>query len=132
MACTAVIDVISQTIIGKYTPMPAGFPFPSPDPTPQEGQVAVVIPDNLSWQCVDAVTLSENGDWIFTENQDTKDQYLRGLRQERNNRLAECDWTQLTDAPVNREAWAAYRQNLRDLPDVTVNPASPIWPEKPN
>lgn len=130
MACTAVIDVATQTILGKYIPMPAGFPFPTPDPTPQEGQVAVLIPDTLSWQCVTKVSLVGE-EWVFEEDQETKDFYLRAIRTERNNRLAECDWTQLTDAPVNREAWAVYRKTLRDMPVATANPASPAWPEKP-
>jgi hypothetical protein len=34
----------------------------------------------------------------------------------RNAELARTDWTQLTDAPVDKEAWATYRQALRDLP----------------
>ena len=34
----------------------------------------------------------------------------------RNAELIRTDWTQLTDAPVNKEAWATYRQALRDLP----------------
>lgn len=132
MACTAIIDLATQTIIGKYIPMPPDFPFPAPDRTPQEGQVAVIIPETLSWQCVNSVTLGEDGNWIFTENQDTKEMYMRGLRNERNNRLVESDWTQLADAPVDREVWTVYRQALRDLPNSTVNPASPVWPEKPN
>ena len=130
MACTAVIDVATQTILGKYIPMPAGFPFPTPDPTPQEGQVAVLIPDTLSWQCVTKVSLVGD-EWIFEEDQETKEFYMRAIRTERNNRLADSDWTQLTDAPVNREAWAVYRQTLRDLPGSIANPASPVWPEKP-
>jgi len=42
------------------------------------------------------------------------------LRPERNRLLAESDWTQLSDSPVaedKRAAWAAYRQDLRDLTD---------------
>ena len=42
------------------------------------------------------------------------------LRPERNRLLAESDWTQLNDSPVTedkRAAWAAYRQDLRDLTD---------------
>ncbi len=34
----------------------------------------------------------------------------------RNSKLAQCDWTQLPDAPVDKAAWATYRQALRDLP----------------
>lgn len=41
----------------------------------------------------------------------------------RNNRLLASDWTQLPDAPVDRQAWADYRQALRDLP------ADPNWPD---
>jgi len=40
------------------------------------------------------------------------------LRPERNRLLAESDWTQLNDSPVAEDklaAWAAYRQDLRDL-----------------
>ena len=34
----------------------------------------------------------------------------------RNAQLAQTDWTQLPDAPVDKAAWATYRQALRDLP----------------
>jgi hypothetical protein len=34
----------------------------------------------------------------------------------RNAKLAQSDWTQLPDSPVDKEAWATYRQALRDLP----------------
>jgi hypothetical protein len=42
------------------------------------------------------------------------------LRPERNRLLSESDWTQLNDTPMTddkRAAWAAYRQELRDLTD---------------
>ena len=41
---------------------------------------------------------------------------LERLRIHRDARLAASDWTQAADAPVDREAWAAYRQALRDFP----------------
>ena len=41
---------------------------------------------------------------------------LERLRIYRDARLVASDWTQLADAPVDREAWAAYRQALRDFP----------------
>lgn len=53
------------------------------------------------------------------------------LRVERHARLAACDWTQVPDAPVDRAAWAAYRQQLRDLPANTADPRNVIWPEPP-
>ena len=58
----------------------------------------------------------------------TNDDLWAALRNERNARLSASDWTQMPDAPVDRAAWAAYRQALRDLPDNTTDPARPIWP----
>jgi hypothetical protein len=59
---------------------------------------------------------------------------MDSLRAERNARLTACDWTQLSDAPLSeaaRNAWADYRQALRDLPDDTEDPANPDWPVAP-
>jgi hypothetical protein len=47
--------------------------------------------------------------------------------------LQSSDWTQLPDVPLTAEqkaAWAAYRQALRDLPDVpnVVFPTPPVFP----
>ena len=53
------------------------------------------------------------------------------LRQERQQRLAASDWTQVPDAPVDRLAWAEYRQALRDLPANTTDPRNPNWPTTP-
>lgn len=56
------------------------------------------------------------------------------LREERNARLAACDFTQLSDAPMTSEKkteWATHRQTLRDLPENTEDPASPSWPAEP-
>jgi hypothetical protein len=44
-------------------------------------------------------------------------------RRRRDVMLAESDWTQLPDAPCDAEAWAVYRQQLRDLP------SDPNWPD---
>jgi hypothetical protein len=53
------------------------------------------------------------------------------LRLERNQKLSESDWTQVPDAPVDQQAWAVYRQQLRDLPDNTTDPRNPVWPTPP-
>ena len=52
------------------------------------------------------------------------------IRAERNKLLADCDWTQLPDAPVNAAAWVTYRQALRDITEQ-ANPFNIIWPTKP-
>jgi len=47
------------------------------------------------------------------------------IRHQRNHLLAASDWTQLIDSPLDetaRDAWAVYRQALRDLTDnIDVN-----------
>ena len=60
----------------------------------------------------------------------TDDQKMEQVRLWRNAELAATDWTQVADAPVNAEAWAVYRQALRDLP-ATINLANPVLPDPP-
>jgi hypothetical protein len=54
------------------------------------------------------------------------------VREKRNQLLAESDWTQVLDAPVNRELWAVYRQELRDITSQQGFPTDVVWPVKPN
>lgn len=53
------------------------------------------------------------------------------VRLERNKRLYACDWTQLSDAPVDSAAWAAYRQALRDISSQPGFPWEISWPVEP-
>lgn len=53
------------------------------------------------------------------------------VRASRNARLAECDWTQLADSPVDKEVWATYRQALRDITSQEGFPLNIEWPVKP-
>ena len=56
------------------------------------------------------------------------------VRAERDRLLAACDWTQVADAPLTateKEAWADYRQALRDIPQTQDDPDSIVWPERP-
>ena len=46
----------------------------------------------------------------------TDEQKWEQIKLWRNAQLARTDWTQLPDAPVDKAAWATYRQALRDLP----------------
>ena len=66
------------------------------------------------------------------------------LRQERNRRLAECDWIVTKNAEygynISKE-WRTYRQALRDLPSISYRPElnsdgtlkmdSVAWPTPP-
>ncbi len=49
----------------------------------------------------------------------------------RTEKLKECDWTQVIDAPVNQEEWATYRQALRDITTQEGFPTTIVWPDKP-
>lgn len=55
------------------------------------------------------------------------------LRRRRNELLTNSDWTQLPDSSVvDAQAWADYRQALRDLPQTTLDPLNPTWPAAPS
>lgn len=53
------------------------------------------------------------------------------VRARRNDLLAQSDWTQVADAPVNKEAWATYRQALRDITAAPGFPGNVDWPSAP-
>jgi hypothetical protein len=57
--------------------------------------------------------------------------YLTRLRNWRNDELARTDWTQVADAPVDKTAWAIYRQALRDLPASNSDPRQIEFPILP-
>ena len=59
---------------------------------------------------------------------------MAGLREKRDSLLASSDWTQGSDTPLSdgpKSEWAEYRQELRDLPANTPDPANPTWPDAP-
>lgn len=53
------------------------------------------------------------------------------MRYQRDRLLAESDWTQTNDAPVDREAWATYRQQLRDFPSTWEPSETAEFPDPP-
>jgi hypothetical protein len=53
------------------------------------------------------------------------------VRTQRNQLLKDSDWTQVADAPVDKEAWATYRQALRDIPSQVGFPTNVIFPTPP-
>jgi hypothetical protein len=71
----------------------------------------------------------------FTFNPDfpdaTNEQKWEQVRLWRNAELNRTDWTQLVDSPVNKDAWATYRQLLRDLPEQGGSADTVTFPIKP-
>lgn len=77
----------------------------------------------------------EQGYNIEELNQDEKQMQITALsnfiRNTRNQLLAASDWTQVADAPVDKQAWANYRQQLRDVTNQSGFPTQVDWPTKP-
>jgi len=100
--------------------------YPVQDTTPPEapGMVAVrIMPVQI-----DGVWYEQ---WeLEPYTQEQIDAQWDAVRAERNEKLAECDWTQLPDAPVDRAAWATYRQELRDI-TLQPDPFNIVWPTPP-
>ena len=81
-------------------------------------------------------------DWKYTDAGgffdpvDYTEAWTKGLRDSRDKKLAESDWTQsATDSTLSsskKTEWATYRQALRDLPANTTDIANPPWPTKPS
>ena len=53
------------------------------------------------------------------------------MRAKRNELLAQSDWTQVADAPVDQQAWATYRQALRDFPATWTPGSEADFPDTP-
>ena len=52
----------------------------------------------------------------------------KSVRTTRDEKLKDSDWTQIADAPVDKTAWATYRQALRDVPTQSGFPWEVTWP----
>lgn len=53
------------------------------------------------------------------------------VRIRRDQLLSSSDWTQAADAPVDKVAWATYRDALRNIPQQAGFPTDIAWPTKP-
>ena len=63
--------------------------------------------------------------------ENTDNNYESMMRKVRDSMLKESDWTQVADAPVDRQAWATYRQALRDFPATWTAGPSADFPDTP-
>ena len=53
------------------------------------------------------------------------------VRNQRTEKLNDCDWTQIADSTANKTAWATYRQQLRDITAASGFPWTMTWPDAP-
>jgi len=123
----AVIDPSGPTVVGQVPP------GASRNGGAWADFVTVPVPDGLEDKPLkvalvdDAYVLSVDTDTVTSEA-------WSQLRTQRDTLLTASDWRVLPFAPLSPEtqqAWVAYRQALRDLPGVTSDPTSPVWPASP-
>ncbi len=83
-------------------------------------------PPAEEWEQIKAGPIVRNQDgsieqtWIITEISPAE-KYRRWIHGQRLHRLVTSDWTQMPDSPLSAEdkqAWAIYRQKLRDITDT--------------
>lgn len=55
----------------------------------------------------------------------------KSVRTSRNDKLKDCDWTQITDSTADKAVWATYRQALRDVTAQAGFPWNIDWPTEP-
>ena len=70
---------------------------------------------------------AEEAAWLASAN----DRAGKEQRAQRDSLLTASDWTQIPDAPVDKAAWATYRQSLRDIPQQSGFPTTVVWPTQP-
>ena len=79
------------------------------------------------------------GDWVYTvavealtqdELDARNDAQWAVVRADRDQRLADSDWTQLPDSSAVAADWTTYRQGLRDITSQ-ADPFDITWPLKP-
>ena len=99
------------------------YDWPQYDPRTHDVAPVVPVPEGA-----EAVT------WTVTPRQQAEvyETFAAQVRSQRDKLLAECDWTQGRDISAQvADAWAPYRQALRDIPQQAGFPLDVIWPAKP-
>lgn len=99
---------------------------------------AVEITSEYRWELIAGqsggkiITADENGFPILVDPPaPTPEQLANNIRSQRNTLLQQSDWTQIADAPVDTQAWATYRQALRDITEQSGFPDNVQWPDTP-
>ena len=142
----ALIDGDAVLQVGPYKELFPNTSFPPSGPSDE------FLADNNAkrinlWRPYDANTekLAScapyiEGEWVYTvtvepltpeELQARIDSQSSTVRAQRNALLQGCDWTQLSDSPVDKNEWATYRQQLRDVTTQSGFPWEVVWPVAP-
>ena len=86
----------------------------------------------VSWKHKTVKQPSDSAINAITDKTILDEHNVKMLRMERNNKLAETDWTQNRDVTLSNDAdWKTYRQALRDITKDYKSLEDVKWPEKP-
>lgn len=91
-----------------------------------ENSLPVEIPEKPSPYALFDFNTKE---WVLNSNLAVAD-----VSKRRKQLLVSSDWTQLPNGPLTQqqqEAWAVYRQQLRDIPEQSGYPFNVVWPTPP-
>ena len=114
------------------------FPLVETNVTPTANQI---FDTDVITVEADRVTLVHRVREMTPEEKTARDESHMGhLREARNQKLLDSDWTQASDhsfplPDAKKSEWAIYRQSLRDLPattDMTTWPDGFSWPTEPS
>ena len=83
------------------------------------------------WEKVEKFTAEEKTAFLAEKDANELIAKKQIVRNQRNELLQQSDWTQLPDAGVDANAWATYRQALRDIPEQEGFPHDVTFPTKP-
>ena len=123
-----ILDSVTLSVVDWY--------FSDSPIVPVTPGIRLEVHEGLTWDTVKGV---QDGDEVTLIEDPAKVQAKlaaawTALRTERNRRLQASDWVALADAHLSqdrKDAWFAYRQELRDLPDLVTDPLSVEWPLDP-
>ena len=73
---------------------------------------------------------SKRPDWSSVLDGRNNEQW-ENVRRQRNEKLADSDWTQVDDSVQDKSSWAIYRQALRGVPENNADPFNISWPTAP-
>jgi len=96
----------------------------------EDGQVTWSIPLEVGNRHYD-----EYLEWAKTNTIEAADGLTwDSIRATRDEILRDTDWTMTTGASVDQAQWAAYRQNIRDIPQTYSGktPDEVVWPTQPS
>jgi hypothetical protein len=123
-----ILDSVTLSVVDWYF---ADSPY-----VPVTPGIRLEVPEGLTWDTVKGV---QDGDQVTLVADSAKvqaktDAAWTAIRSKRNQLLRDSDFTQMPDSPLSqdkKDSWAAYRQELRDLPDEVTDPTQVEWPSVP-